>query len=171
MSLLPALAWKNGQGCSIAVLNTLVEGKCPLFTKQFLNKWMRHCFVVKSSSTIMWPFQRNIPFKQRIFPASMILTIRVSNRGFRRVVHAGAQTVPWKAGKHPHPHLSLCLRQCGRPYISPSLSLLFTSSFSLGRLLPPIHLLCEAAARPRPPSWTAGKQSDWSCVQGSGFPP
>lgn len=48
----------------------------------------------------------------------------------------------------------------------PAVQLLF---LSVGRLLPPIHL-CEAAARPRPLSWTDGKQSEWSCVQGGSFP-
>lgn len=48
----------------------------------------------------------------------------------------------------------------------PAVQLLF---LSVGRLLPPIHLR-EAAARPRPLSWTDGKQSEWSCVQGGSFP-
>lgn len=48
----------------------------------------------KSSSMERWPLQRNILFKSIIFPASVILTIRVNNWGFRKVVQAGAETVP-----------------------------------------------------------------------------
>lgn len=48
----------------------------------------------KSSSVERWPLQRNILFNSRIVPASMILTIRVNNWSFRRVVQAGTETVP-----------------------------------------------------------------------------
>ena len=47
----------------------------------------------------------------------------------------------------------------------PAVHLLFVS---VGCLLPPIHLLCEAAARGRLASWTDGKATDVAFVV---FPP
>lgn len=99
----------------------------------------------------------------------MILTIRVSNWGLRRVVQAGAQTVPTVRVSTPS-SVTLSEAMCAAIHFSlplPAVHLLF---LAVGHLLPLIHL-CKAAALPCPPSWTDGKQSNWSCDQRGGFPP
>lgn len=65
MSLLPALARKNGQSCPFLVLDTSVERKMsPVFAKQLLpSEWTKHCCVVVILVQYRGPLQRNIPLK------------------------------------------------------------------------------------------------------------
>lgn len=88
----------------------------------------------------------------------MILTIVVNNWGFRTVVQAGTQTVPTVRVSTPS-SVTLSEAMCAAIHFSLSLPAVHLHFLSVGHLLPLIHL-CEAAALPRTPSWTDGKQSD-----------
>lgn len=166
MPLLPALARKSGQGWPFAALNTSVEGKMYFFhqtaSSQQMDEALFYCL-----SHLAWNggHCREIFYLNReyflppwFWPSEWITGVL---EGLCRQVlklcplwkRSTPSSVTLSEAMWVAIHFSLPL---------PAVHLLFLSA---GHLLPPIHLLCEAAAHSRPPSWTDGKQSDWSCVQ------
>lgn len=166
MPLLPSLARKSGQGWPFAALNTSVEGKMYFFHQtapsQQMDEALFYCLshLARNGGHCREIFYLNREYflPPWFWPSEWITGVL---EGLCRQVlklcplwkRSTPSSVTLSEAMWAAIHFSLPL---------PAVHLLFLSA---GHLLPPIHLLREAAAHSRPPSWTDGKQSDWSCVQ------